>query len=349
MEAAYSRRKIRELVYPQDAFAREDESDDAIFYAIDRFVSHLDEKALAAVRRVIGSLIVEKDPRVLDLMAGCDSHLAEGLSPARVVGLGLNDNELRGNPALTEYLIHDVNRDPRLPFQENTFDVVLNTVSVDYMIHPFELFAEVGRVLSPGGLFLVIFSNRMFRDKATKIWRRSSEQERVLIVEDFFRDSGLFDEPRLFAYQGRPRPDSDKYSGLGLPSDPVFAVYAEKRGGPHVPGRRIPPTFDDETGWDEEVVATRKLTVGESLCCPYCSSGLKKWSVPQTPFTEWDSDYLYVCFDDSCPFLMRGFDSMVRQGNLGFSHRFMYHPHRDRCGTIPVQGLGTLRSGIVGD
>jgi SAM-dependent methyltransferase len=342
-------RLIKDLVYPPEAFARADESDDADFYVLDRFVSHLDERALAAVKRLIGALVVEERPRILDLMAGWDSHLPVELRPASVVGLGLNEGELQYNTALTERVIHDLNRDPQLPFADDTFDVVLNTISVDYLTRPFEVFREVGRVLSPGGLFLVTFSNRMFRQKAVRLWRRSSEQERVLIVEDFFRDSGAFEEPRLFAYQGRPRPNLDKYAGLGLPSDPVFAVYAEKCGGESNRPERRPPTFAEETAWDPGEIEAREREVGQTLSCPYCSSGLKKWAVPQTPFTAWDADWLYVCFDDACPFLIRGFDTMVRQGNLGFSHRFMYQPHRDRCGSIPVQGLYALRSGIIDD
>ena len=62
--------------------------------------------------------------------------------------------------------MHDLNRTPTLPFEDESFDVVLNTVSVDYLTRPFEVFAEVGGVLRPGGLFLVTFSNRAFPQKA---------------------------------------------------------------------------------------------------------------------------------------------------------------------------------------
>jgi SAM-dependent methyltransferase len=341
--------KIKSLVYPQEAFEREDDSDDALFYTRDRFVCHLDERASAAVQRLIGALVIEPEPRILDLMAGWDSHLPDGMRPARVVGLGLDENELRRNPALTERVIHDLNRDPHLPFPDDAFDLVLNTVSVDYLTLPFDVFAEAGRVLAPGGLHLVVFSNRMFRQKAVRIWRRSSEQERVLIVEDLFMDSGAFNAPRLFTYQGRPRPATDKYAGLGIPSDPIYAVYAEKRKGPAGRPTRVPPSFEDETAWDDDEVAANKRTLRETMRCPYCGSALKKWAVPQSPFTQWDAEFLHVCFEDACPFLIRGFDTMARQGNLGFSHRFMYLPDRDRSGSIPVQDLNTLRSGIVED
>ena len=45
------------------------------------------------------------------------------------------------------------------------------TVSVQYMTHPLEAFAEVGRVLKPGAPFIVTFSNRMFPTKAVAIWQ----------------------------------------------------------------------------------------------------------------------------------------------------------------------------------
>jgi SAM-dependent methyltransferase len=341
--------RIKELVYTPDAFSRQDERGDALFYAQDRFVSHLDEVALDTVERLIGSLIVEDKPHVLDLMAGWNSHVPASLKAGRLVGLGLNENELAQNQALTEWVTHDLNVDSHLPFPDDTFDVILNTVSVDYMTRPFEVFREVGRILRPGALFLVIFSNRMFPEKAVTIWRRSSEQERVIMVEDFFLDSGAFESPQLFVSLGRPRPRSDKYSSLGLPSDPVYAVYSEKVGG--TPGRktRQPPAPAAEASWDEEQVQRRKTVVAQSLACPYCEVPLKKWAVPQTPFTEWDVESLYVCFNDRCPFLIRGWDGMVRQGNIGFSHRMMYSPDRDTCGSLPVPSLSALREGIIED
>ncbi len=213
----------------RDAFSRIDESDDRLFYARDRFVDHLDSLALETVEQIIGGLITQANPQILDLMAGWNSHIPEGLRPSRVVGLGLNENELRGNKALSEYVLHDLNRDPRLPFPADTFDSVINTVSVDYMTRPVEVFSEVGRILKPRGLFLVVFSNRMFPQKAVKIWKDSSEEERVLLVQGFFQESGAFGETSVVVYRDRPRPKGDKYAFLGIPSDPVYAVHARRK------------------------------------------------------------------------------------------------------------------------
>ena len=211
--------------YPIERFSRRDESRDSSFYARERMVSHLDRRALDTVRQVIEALVVEKEPRILDLMASWDSHLPGLLRPARTVGLGLNRGELWANPVLTERLIHDLNADPALPLASGFFDLVLNVVSVDYLVRPVEVFAEVGRVLKPGGLFLVVFSNRWFEPKVTEIWRGSSEIERVYLVQDWFRSSGLFGPQTTFVSQGLPRPRDDKYASLGLPSDPIYSKF----------------------------------------------------------------------------------------------------------------------------
>ncbi len=255
-------------IFGADAFSRLDEADDLEFYSRDRFVSHLDSLALSTVEKLIGTLIVEESPAILDLMVGWDSHIPGDVRASEVVGLGLNENELRNNKALSESVIHDLNKDPQLPFPDNRFEVIINTVSVDYMTKPVEVFKEVGRVLKPGGLFLVIFSNRMFSEKAVKVWREAGEEERVLLVEDFFREAGAFEKPSVFLSKGKPRPKDDTYAHLGIPSDPIYAVYADKKGGD--PLRRARPELIVSYGepLDEETFEARKRAIKQTLLLP---------------------------------------------------------------------------------
>jgi hypothetical protein len=178
-----------EWPYSRDAFDREDDDDDAAFYQVDRFVPHLDRVARATVEKLIGALIVEERPAILDLMASWESHLPATLRPLRLAGLGLNQNEVE--------------------------------------------------------------------------------------------------------------------------------------------------------------VARRRQTIGGTLDCPYCGSRLKKWAVPQSPFTEYAAEFMYVCFDDRCPFLVSGWDVMNPQGNHGLSCRFMYDPERDACTSVPVPSLRALRESVL--
>ena len=335
-------------IFDSKAFTRRDETEDAGFYRKDRFVSHLDDTALATVERLIGDLIIENDPAVLDLMAGWDSHIPDSLKPSRVVGLGLNKNELEKNESLTNWVIHDLNADPELPFRGNAFDAVINTVSVDYMTRPLEVFAEVSRILKPGGLFLVIFSNRMFPEKAVKLWRESSEDERVILVEEFFRQTGTFDPTRLFISKSKPRPEDDKYAGVLDFSDPVYAVYAEKSGGDSRRKARPVVAADFGPKIDKAELERKKALVKTTLCCPHCDQHLNKWEVPDNPFCQtWDNDFMYICFNDECPYYVRGWDKMYRDTNQGMSYRFMYNPEKDTCLPMPVPTRHALKEGIV--
>ena len=55
--------------------------------------------------------------------------------------------------------------DPRLPYEDNSFDIITNAVSVDYLAKPLEVFKEMHRVLKPGGRAIMSFSNRCFPTK----------------------------------------------------------------------------------------------------------------------------------------------------------------------------------------
>jgi len=330
--------------WPDNAFERMDESDDSVFYEKDRFVSHLDSCALSTVERIIGRLIVEPNPVILDLMASWDSHIPATLRASRVVGLGLNRNELIRNHRLNEYVVHDLNAVPSLPFPDGSFDVVLNTVSIDYVVKPFDLFAEAVRVLKPGGLFLVIFSNRMFSEKAIKIWRESGEMERVGLVMGLFEATQGFCSPRTFESSGLPRPEDDKYYYTGLPSDPVYAVYADKIGG----DVRRPDLADSEAAEASVSARGKQLAASEeAYVCPHCGGELSKWAVPNSPFSTWDTEFLYICFNDECSYLVKGWRTMTRQGNPGKSYRYVHDPVKNSAICIPIVSLHALKHGVV--
>jgi len=336
--------------YSRDAFSREDGHDDRLFYEKDRFVAHLDSEALATVEDIIGQLIVEDHPVVMDLMASWDSHIPRHIRPARLVGLGLNANELAANEDLDETVIHDLNDNPELPFDDETFDVVINTVSVDYLVHPFKVFREVGRILKPGGLHLVFFSNRMFPQKAVKIWREATEMERVALVQEFFSAAGCFDALQVFVSSGKVRPSDDKYGHTGMPSDPVYVVYAEKTGSGESSAKR--PAIKlagDQPPLTEEEMRARLETIRETLECPHCGSRMKKWAVPESVFSTWDTEFKYICFNDRCPYVTRGWQVMARQGNQGMSYRLLYDPERNNTIPIPIFDLYMLRESIIGE
>jgi len=87
--------------------------------------------------------------------------------------------------------------------------------------------------------------------------------------------------------------------------------------------------------------------VQKTLRCPYCGDRLLKWAVPDNPYSTWQNDFMYICFNDACPYLVRGWTVMNDQGNPGVSYRLMYNPDRDVCMPVPVPTLSALKEGIV--
>ena len=205
-------------------FHRADENEDRLFYETPRMVYHIDRTAIDIIHRLYGERIPPQC-HVLDLMSSWVSHLPEDLPLKSLTGLGMNQGELEANSRLTDYVVHDLNVSPRLPFNDNAFEAVICSVSVEYLIHPFEVFADIARVLKPGGIFMVTFSNRWFPPKVINIWTQLHEFERMGLVLEFFLKSGQYRKLHTYSMRGLPRPQDDKYHTQILFSDPVYAVW----------------------------------------------------------------------------------------------------------------------------
>ena len=205
---------------PADFFRRVDDSDDELFYSTPRLVVHIDDGAIAKVGEIYARILPQAGA-ILDLMSSWRSHLPAHLRLARLVGLGMNRAEMEDNPALTEIVIHNLNRAPRLPFADAEFDGAVVTVSVQYMTSPLETFGEVARVLKPGAPFIVTFSNRMFPTKAVAVWQNLDDYDHVKLVARYFMESGGFENIEAI---DKSAPDPLGSNPNLPPSDPVWAV-----------------------------------------------------------------------------------------------------------------------------
>jgi hypothetical protein len=175
---------------PPTAFDKEDSSPDAEFYDFPRFVTHIDEGAIAAVTRVYRE-ILPSGGMILDLMSSWVSHLPADVDYAAAVGHGMNAEELAANPRLSRWFVQDLNIEPALPLSDGEFDGACLCVSVQYLQRPVEVFRDVRRVLRPGAPFVVSFSNRCFPTKAVAIWRAFSAPEQQRLVGAYMRAVGF--------------------------------------------------------------------------------------------------------------------------------------------------------------
>jgi hypothetical protein len=82
----------------------------------------------------------------------------------------------------------------------------------------------------------------------------------------------------------------------------------------------------------------RKQAVKDTLRCPYCDADLVKHDTTGNPFGAWGQGFLYVCFNDRCPYYLESFETMAGQGAHGGAYRFVWDPDKDWCGPVIARG-----------
>jgi SAM-dependent methyltransferase len=199
--------------FPDGFFDRSDSSSDPDFYSWPRLVTHIDDRAIAAVGALYAEL--QLDGEVLDLMSSWVSHFQQ--PPRRLTILGMNAAELEANPQAAERVLHDLNAEPRLPFPDASFDAAVCCVSVDYLVRPIEVFRDVARVVRPGGAFVCTFSNRCFPTKAIRGWLATTDEQHCSVVAEYFRRAG-----------GWSRASDERRTPLAPRGDPLYAVWATR-------------------------------------------------------------------------------------------------------------------------
>ena len=131
------------------------------------------------------------------------------------------------NPQLSSYLIHDLNSEPVMPSEDQSFDAIICTVSVEYLTRPFEVFEDCARILKPGGVLIHTFSNRWFPPKVINVWTELNEFERAGLTVEYFLKSGKYEDIETYSVRGWPRPVADRYF-VDLPDVDGAARRVEK-------------------------------------------------------------------------------------------------------------------------
>ena len=183
---------MTEYRLPDAAFRKVDESADALFYAAPRFVTHIDDRAIAAVTELYRETFAP-DAALLDLMSSWVSHLPDEIRYGDVVGHGMNRDELAANPRLSRWFVQDLNRQTRLPLADAALDGAAICASIQYLQRPVEVLAELARVLKPGAPVVITFSNRCFPSKAVAIWTSLHPEDQCRLVRSYLRQAGFAD------------------------------------------------------------------------------------------------------------------------------------------------------------
>jgi SAM-dependent methyltransferase len=205
---------------------KQDESNDALFYAQPRFVHHLDGAFRARLTELYRQRL-QPGSRVLDLMSSWVSHLPEEVAYGEVIGHGLNAAELEANPRLSRHWVQNLNADQTLPLESASVDAALVVAGWQYLQQPEAVAVELLRVLQPGGQLIVAFSNRMFPTKAPLAWLEGSDRDRLSGVAKVLLCQGWELEQLLSEDTKAEGP----LGWIGGKGDPFFAVIARKPAG----------------------------------------------------------------------------------------------------------------------
>ena len=206
--------------YTADDMRRIDENDDTQFYDFPKLVYHIDEGAVAALTQFYARTIAPGSA-ILDICSSWVSHypLDFPARMSRISATGISALELKANAQLTDFVARDLNREPKLPFESASFDVVTCVVSVDYLNKPREVMKEIARVLKPGGRVIFSQSNRLFYTKAVKMWLSMDDLGRLEVIGNYIHFADAFEAPRALDISAK---------GRGA-KDPMYIVDAVRR------------------------------------------------------------------------------------------------------------------------
>lgn len=208
-----------------------DETEDSLFYSFPRFVTHVDEGFIDQLTTLYQKHL-KPQTRILDLMSSWVSHLPTEIQFSHVEGHGMNQDELAKNSQLDHYFIQDLNQNLKLPLSDQDFDAVLICVSIQYLQYPEAILSEIHRILKPGGITIISFSNRMFYQKAISAWREATEPDRIELVKGYIHSVKIndlpgFNSPKVIASQSKT-PLFMQMLGMGG-SDPFYALIASRQ------------------------------------------------------------------------------------------------------------------------
>ena len=233
-----------------------DPSSDANFYARPNLVTHADEQFIAQVTNLYNDVFLSSSSAaaaammnnnsnnhcksegliVLDIMSSHVSHIPAGAPLARLDVHGMNGQELEVNPARRQtngaMMLRNLNDNPSFLGLAETavYDLVLCCCSVQYLQEPEQVFAEVGRLLKPGGTVVVTFTNRFFPQKALNGWIERAMKERARLVTDYLRAAGGFVDIQVLGDGTSPLTQLWSVGGLG--GDPFVAVVGTRDDSP---------------------------------------------------------------------------------------------------------------------
>jgi hypothetical protein len=79
--------------------------------------------------------------------------------------------------------------------------------------------------------------------------------------------------------------------------------------------------------------------------CPHCDATLQPFELPDN--TGWQTDFHVACFNDDCPYYLRGWTWMEERFGVKSSYRYRVDPATGKASPLAVWSPQALRSRIL--
>jgi hypothetical protein len=88
-----------------------------------------------------------------------------------------------------------------------------------------------------------------------------------------------------------------------------------------------------------------KVSETKNPVCPHCGAQMKKWRVPLE--STWPHEFFYVCFNDECPYFVKGWQTIWERQRAKASYRCRLDPDTGKCMPLPVWSYDALKDDII--
>ncbi len=198
-----------------------DTNDDTIFYKNPRYVNHLSDSFRKRLTNLYSEYLLNHHV-ILDLMSSWISHLPTNMKYKKVIGHGMNEDELFANKRLNSFWVQNLNNTQNMPIEDSSIDVGLIVAGWQYLQYPEKVSLELSRIIKSDSLLIISFTNRAFWTKAPNIWTLSSEIKRIEYVESVLIANGW----RVEKIFNEKTYDQKLFGFYSEESDPFFSVIA---------------------------------------------------------------------------------------------------------------------------